>query len=71
MPKIRSEEIFIIGGGEIFKQMMPYVDKMYITSIEESFEGDVFFQNSTSRNGKSSKKKKAKKTSEILTITTL
>ena len=38
-----AEEIFIIGGGELFKQMMPYVDKMYITLIEESFEGDVFF----------------------------
>lgn len=38
-----SEEIFIIGGGELFKQMLPYADKMYITLIEESFEGDVFF----------------------------
>lgn len=38
-----DEEIFIIGGGEIFKQMLPYADKMYITWIDESFEGDVYF----------------------------
>lgn len=38
-----EEEIFIIGGAELFKLMFPYVDKMYITLIEESFEGDVYF----------------------------
>lgn len=38
-----DEEIFIIGGGELFKLMLPYVNKMYITEIDEEFTGDVYF----------------------------
>lgn len=38
-----QEKIFIIGGGELFKHMLPHVNTMYITEIDEQFEGDVFF----------------------------
>jgi len=38
-----NEELFIIGGGQLFKQMLPYVSKMYITQIDEQFPGDVYF----------------------------
>lgn len=38
-----DKEIFIIGGGDIYKQMLPFADRMYITSINESFKGDTFF----------------------------
>jgi dihydrofolate reductase len=39
-----SEEIFIIGGGEIFRQALPMVDRLYITKIKDHFPaGDVFF----------------------------
>lgn len=38
-----SEEIFIIGGGEIFKQALPVTDKLYLTIVEGDFEADVFF----------------------------
>lgn len=41
--KSQDEEIFIIGGGTIFKQLLPYVDKLYITMIDDTFKGDVFF----------------------------
>lgn len=36
-------EIFIIGGGEIFKQAIPLVDKIYLTLVESDAQGDVFF----------------------------
>lgn len=36
-------EIFIIGGAEIYKQFLRYADRMYITKIHHSFEGDTFF----------------------------
>ncbi|PKK38916.1 Dihydrofolate reductase [Clostridiaceae bacterium JG1575] len=36
-------ESFIIGGGELFRQILPYVDKIYLTRIHKSFEGDTFF----------------------------
>jgi dihydrofolate reductase len=38
-----SEEYFVIGGGEIFSLLMPYVEKMYITIIHEHFPGDTSF----------------------------
>lgn len=38
-----EEEAFIIGGGEIYKQSMPYWDRFYITEIEADIEGDVYF----------------------------
>ena len=38
-----SEEIFIGGGGEIYRQALPYVDKLYLTLIEDDKEGDSFF----------------------------
>lgn len=40
-----DEELFVIGGGNIFKQLLPYADKLYVTLINETFEGDVFFPN--------------------------
>lgn len=38
-----NEELFIIGGAEIYKSVLPQVDKLYITRIEKEFEGDAFF----------------------------
>lgn len=40
---IESEEIFIIGGGQIFKEALPLVDKLYLTVVKSQIEGDVFF----------------------------
>jgi dihydrofolate reductase len=39
-----EEEFFVIGGAEIFHQMMTNVNRLYITEIHEEFEGDTFFQ---------------------------
>lgn len=41
--KSPEEEFFIIGGGELYKQMLPSVERMYITKIAESFPGDTYF----------------------------
>lgn len=39
-----AEEIFIIGGGEIYKQAMPRLDRVYLTTVETDIEdGDAFF----------------------------
>ncbi|WP_417212596.1 dihydrofolate reductase [Bizionia sp.] len=34
---------FIIGGGEIYKQAMPFANKLEITRVHSSFEADTFF----------------------------
>lgn len=38
-----SEENFVIGGASIYKLLLPKVQKMYITRINQDFEGDVYF----------------------------
>ena len=38
-----KDEIFVIGGGEIYRQMLPYCNKAYITRVYENFGGDTFF----------------------------
>lgn len=38
-----SQEIFIIGGGQIFEQAIKLADKLYLTTVEGEFAGDTFF----------------------------
>ena len=38
-----DKENFIIGGGEIYKQFLPFVNKIYLTKIHAVFDGDTFF----------------------------
>ena len=38
-----SEEIFIIGGAELYKATLPLADNLYLTLINQEFTGDTFF----------------------------
>ena len=38
-----NKDIFIIGGGEIYRQSMDFVDKLYITEVDMEVEGDTTF----------------------------
>ena len=38
-----SEEIMLIGGGQLFKQYLPQADRLYLTEIQTELEGDTFF----------------------------
>ena len=38
-----QEEVFIIGGGELYAQALPLADRLYITTVEADYEGDVRF----------------------------
>ena len=38
-----EDEVFVIGGAEIYKQFLPYVQKIYLTQIDETFEGDTYW----------------------------
>lgn len=37
------EEVFIVGGGEIYRQTLDMADRIYITVIETEVEGDAFY----------------------------
>ncbi len=39
----QETEVFIIGGGSVYEQFLPLADKIYLTRIEQQFEGDTFF----------------------------
>lgn len=38
-----TETIFIIGGAEIYKAFMPYIEEMHITFVDVEIEGDAHF----------------------------
>jgi len=38
-----QEEIHIGGGAQIYEQALPFVDKLYLTLIDDEREGDTFF----------------------------
>ena len=38
-----NEDIYIIGGGNIYKQAMEFADVLYITEVHHEFEGDTYF----------------------------
>lgn len=42
--KVKSEkEVFVIGGGMIYKQFFPIAGKLYLTLVHKPFEADIFF----------------------------
>lgn len=40
-----DEEAFVIGGGEVYSQLLPYCNKALITKIEAAPPADVYFPN--------------------------
>lgn len=42
--KDSEEEVFVIGGGFVYKQFLPYCKKIYLTTVKGNFEADTFFK---------------------------
>lgn len=38
-----EEMVFVIGGGEVYKQLLPQADILYVTEIHKEYEGDTYF----------------------------
>lgn len=38
-----DEEIFVIGGEQVFREALPSANRIYLTEIDRDFPGDVFF----------------------------
>lgn len=47
-----EQEVFIIGGAEIFKQALPLLSRIYLTRIHKSFQADTFFPEISSQQWK-------------------
>lgn len=41
--KDKDEDIYVIGGGEIYHQLLPYAKILYLTEINATCQADVFF----------------------------
>lgn len=39
-----KERVFVIGGAEIYRQMLPFCDEALVTRVYENFGGDVFLE---------------------------
>ncbi|OTQ33782.1 dihydrofolate reductase [Gilliamella apicola] len=39
----QPDEVFIIGGGNIYQQVLPLIDWLYLTHIDAELQGDTYF----------------------------
>lgn len=39
----KDEEVFVIGGGSVYRQFMPIADRLYITHVHKKAPADVWF----------------------------
>lgn len=39
-----NDEIFIIGGAEIYNQALPLINRLYLTRVHAAVDGDAFFK---------------------------
>lgn len=57
-PVLREEtEVFILGGGEIYREALYATDKIYMTRVHASFPGDTFFPELSKNHWKLTEKK--------------
>lgn len=45
LKEYNSDDLFVIGGGSIYEQLLPYCSKAYVTKIHSTFAADTFFPN--------------------------
>ena len=43
LEKYESDDIYIIGGESVYRQLLPYVDTVHVTKIDRSYDADAFF----------------------------
>lgn len=40
---LKKDEVFVLGGGEVFKETIKHADKLYLTVVHEKTDGDTYF----------------------------
>ena len=45
LKKRENEEIYVIGGGEVYKELLPYCDEVLVTKVDAVGGAEVFFPN--------------------------
>ena len=44
LKKYNTDDVFVIGGASVYRQLLPYCDTAYVTKFEKSFDKDVWFE---------------------------
>ena len=45
LKKYNDEDIYVIGGGTVYRQFLPYCNVAHVTKIDHAFEADTYFPN--------------------------
>lgn len=45
LSQYKKEDIYVIGGESIYKQLLPYCETAHVTKIDFSYEADTYFPN--------------------------
>lgn len=45
LKKYEEEDIYVIGGESIYRQMLPFCKTAYVTKIDHAYDADTFFPN--------------------------
>ena len=45
LKKYPSQDVYVIGGDSVFKQLLPYCDVVHVTKIDHEYQADTYFPN--------------------------
>lgn len=45
LEQYNTKDVYIIGGGSIYKELLPYCNVAHVTKIEHAYEADAYFPN--------------------------
>ena len=45
LKQYKSEDVYVIGGDSIYKQLLPYCDTAHVTAIDHTYAADAYFPN--------------------------
>lgn len=66
---VEDEEVFIIGGGVLYRQALELADKMIVTQIKKEYEGDTYFPEYRDDIGKTWIEKEREETDDLVFLT--
>ena len=45
LKKYKEDDIYVVGGESIYRQLLPYCNKAHVTKVNHSYEADAYFPN--------------------------
>ena len=45
LKKYKDDDIYVVGGESIYRQLLPYCNKAHVTKVNHTYEADAYFPN--------------------------